>query len=122
MNNAQKVMTGIVLLLAVVFVYEWKQVKNAENGPAKLVTDINDHAYGGVMRADLEPYLEQRGGDVAYDVVEGGGRTSGVDHVVFRNIRHLGESTENLNADFYYDQGNQLIYYSLRRVWDKPKH
>lgn len=122
MNNTQKIMAGIALLLAIVFVFEWKHVHSAENGPAKLVSDISDHAFGGATRTDLEPYLSQRGGDVSYDALEGNARTSGVDHVVFHNIRHLGESTENLHADFYYDQGNQLTYYTLRRVWEKPKH
>jgi hypothetical protein len=122
MNNFQKVLAAMVLILAVIFVYEWQQVTKAEAGPAKLIRDINDHASGGMLRSDLEPYLEQRGGDLSYDPVEGNVRTSGVDHVIFRNIRHLGTSREDLKGEFYFDRGDHLVGFTLHRVWSKPTH
>jgi hypothetical protein len=122
MTNSQKIMTGIAIVLAVLFVYEWQAVKKSETGPAKLRRDINDHAVGGALRSDLEPYLSRRGGDVSYDPTPGPAHSASADHVIFRNIRHLGNQTENLNADFYYDAGDHLVYYTLHPVWEKPKH
>jgi hypothetical protein len=121
MNKYQITLIALALLLSSCFAYEWQRVKRAEEGPAKLIHDINDHAVGGILRTDLEPYLSERGGDLSYDVVQGDGRTSGVDHVLFRNIRHLGDSREDLAGDFYYDQGDHLVYFALRRKWRKLK-
>jgi hypothetical protein len=121
MNKFQVSLITVGLLLSGVFTYEWQKVKQAEAGPAKLIRDLNDHAVGGMLRADLEPYLAQRGGDLSYDLVQGDGRTSGIDHVQFRNIRHLGDSREDLLGDFYYDQGDHLVYFALRRKWQKMR-
>jgi hypothetical protein len=121
MSNLQRGLAGTALLLAMVLVYEWRQAVKSEAGPAELIHDVNDHATGGALRAELEPYLEHRGGDVSYDSTVGSGRTSGVDHAIFRDIRHLGEAREDLKADFYYDQGDHLMYFTLRRTWNKPK-
>lgn len=121
MNSLQKVLTVAAVVLAILFAYEWHRVKLAEAGPAALVRDINDHTAGGMLRPDVESYLAQRGGDVSYDPADASGRTSGVDHVIFRNIRHLGDSTEDLKADFFYDQGDHLTYYTMRRTWNRPK-
>lgn len=121
MNRFHIALTTLALLLSGSLAYEWQKVKQAEAGPAKLIRDINDHAVGGMQRADLEPYLSQRGGDLSYDLVQGDARMSGVDHVLFRNIRHLGDSREDLLGDFYYDQGDHLVYFALHRKWQKMR-
>lgn len=121
MNAFQYILSLIAILLAMIFAFEWREVKKAEAGPAQLIHDINDHAYGGMPRADLEPYLVRRGGDVTYDPTPGMGHTSGADHVLFRNIRHLGDARENLKADFYYDATDHLTYFVMRRYWEHPK-
>lgn len=121
MNKFHATSIALAVLLSGSFVYEWRKVKQTEAGPAKLIRDINDHAVGGILRADLEPYVSQRGGDLSYDLVQGDERTSGVDHVLFRNIRHLGDSREDLVGDFYFEQGDHLTYFALRRKWQKMR-
>jgi hypothetical protein len=121
MTNSQKIMAAIAVVLAIILVYELQAVKKSESGPAKLVRDINDHAIAGALRSDLEPYLSQRGGDVSYDPSPGLGHSSSADHVVFHNIRHIGNRIQNLKADFYYDAGDHLVYFTLHPVWENPK-
>jgi hypothetical protein len=121
MTNSQKIMAAIAVVLAVILVYQWQAVKKSENGPAKLMHDINDHALAGVLRSDLEPYLSQRGGDVSYDPTPGQAHSASSDHVIFRNIRHIGNRIQNLKADFYYDAGDHLVYYTLHPAWENQK-
>ncbi len=120
MNTLQKVLTGIAVVLAIIFAYEYYQVKKAEAGPAHLMQDVRDHTFGGAPRADLEAYFSKRGGAVDFEPEDGSRHSYGVDHVTFRNIRHLGESREDLKVDLHYDQGDHLIYYTMRRVWIRP--
>jgi len=122
MTNFQKILAGVALVLLFALIFEWQSVRKAEAGPAKLVHDINDHAFGGAPREDLEPWLARRGGDVSFEEKPGPGHSTGVDHVIFRNIRHIGDSIQNLKGDFYYDAGGHLVYYELHRAWEKPKH
>lgn len=122
MKTMHIILLGIAFVIGLALYHEWEAVKRAEAGPAILLRDIDQHAFGGTPRSDLEPYLQRRGGDVAYEVADGLPRASSVDHVIFRNIRHLGETQENLNGEFYYDQGEHLVYYTLKRSWQKPKH
>ena len=115
--------TGLIAAAIVALIllgYELHKSTVANAGPAQLVRDINDHAIGGIARADLEPYLSERGGDVSYDPTQNG-RASGVDHVIFRNVRRISDSTEDLHVDFFYDQSDHLLYFTTRHVWNKPK-
>lgn len=121
MTTFQKIMAAVAVTLAVILIIEWRSVRTAEAGPAKLVKDINDHAFGGAPRSDLEPWLSQRGGAVTYEATNGEMHSASVDRVVWHDIRHIGDSHENLLADFYYDSGDHLVYFSMRRVWEKPK-
>lgn len=119
-----KMQTGLIaaaIFLLILFGYELHKSRLADAGPAQLVRDINDHAVGGVARSDLEPYLSERGGDVSYDPTPTG-HASSVDHVIFRSIRRISDSTEDLHADFFYDQGDHLLYFTMRNIWNKPKH
>ncbi len=121
MSATQYILCLIAILLAMVLVYQWKEVNKAEEGPKKLLIDINDHAFGGMPRADLEPWLSRRGGDVKYQPVDGNPRVSGVDHVIWHNIRHIGDAQENLEGEFYYDQGEHLTYFVTHRIWERPQ-
>jgi hypothetical protein len=118
----QKGLIAATVVLLIIFGYELHKSRLADAGPAQLVRDINDHAVGGVARADLEPYLSTRGGDVSYEPTAQAGRNSGVDHAIFRDVRRISNSTEDLHADFFYDQSDHLMYFSMRHVWNKPKH
>lgn len=120
MNKYQKILVGIALILVIIFLYEWQQSRKADAIPKQLVKDINDHVFGGMPRADLEPWLSRRGGDVSFDPTPGPGNSASADHAVFRNIRHIGDRRQDLRGDFYYDQGDHLVYFVLHRVWEKP--
>jgi hypothetical protein len=120
MKIVSKILLGLVVVLTIAFVVEWQRVKKAEEGPAQLVRDIDQHAFGGVERTDLEDYLSRRGGDISVETADGDSGTSSVDHVVFRDIRHLGDRREDLHGEFHYDAGDHLVYYSLKRTWTKP--
>ncbi len=121
MNTLQYILCLLAILLGMVLVYEWKEVNKAEEGPKKLLVDIRDHAYGGVPRSELEPWLSRRGGDVQFQVIDAPGRIGGVDHVVWRNIRHLGDAREDLYGDFFYDKGDYLTYFVTRPRWENTK-
>ncbi len=121
MNTLQYILCLVAIFLGMVLVYEWKQVNKAEDGPKKLLIDIRDHAFGGVPRSDLEPWLSRRGGDVQYEAIDAPGRIGGVDHVVWHDVRHMGDAHEDLHGDFYYDKGDYLTYFITRPVWERPK-
>jgi hypothetical protein len=119
MKIVSKILIGLAVILTIAVAIEWQRVKKAEAGPAELVHDIDQHAFGGVLRTDLEDYLAQRGGDLSANSEEGDSAAASVDHVVFRDIRHLGNRREDLLGEFHYDAGDHLVYYTLKRTWTK---
>ena len=117
----QKVLAAIAVVLAIVLFFQWRAVEKSEAGTKQLIADVNSHAYGGAPREELESYLSSRGGDVNFENLENKARAFSVDHVVFRNIRHLNDAREDLHVELYYDEGDHLTYFTIQRVWERPK-